>query len=332
MALKVSILVPIYGVEKFIERCAVSLFEQTYTDIEYVFVNDCTPDNSIEVLLGVVHKYPNRLKDVVIINHEKNKGLGEARNSAVSASTGDFIMHVDSDDYLDVNCVLDCVQTQMESCADVVAFDQIKIRNGYKLRETKPAFSSPKDMAVHIIRRDCPNGVCSNFIRRSLYTDNDIKVENGVSMGEDLIVLPRLLYYAKIVANQHSSCYYYDNTNEQSYTASFSEKKANQVWDVINYLDSFYADKEQEYHKALDVRRLRVAAEQIKTASIAGGYDAYIREKQIDVKKLAPTYSSYIDGALKFGITLDSIFLMRSYFKMASKAKSILNRIKQQIL
>ena len=57
--MKVSILVPVYGVEKYIEKCAVSLFEQSYEDIEYIFVNDCTPDRSIEVLRGTIARYPH---------------------------------------------------------------------------------------------------------------------------------------------------------------------------------------------------------------------------------------------------------------------------------
>ena len=74
--LKVSILVPVYGVEQYIEKCARSLFEQTYSDIEYVFVNDCTKDDSIGVLKRVLEKYPQRMQQVRIINHEKNMGLG----------------------------------------------------------------------------------------------------------------------------------------------------------------------------------------------------------------------------------------------------------------
>lgn len=65
----VSICVPIYGVEKYIERCAISLFEQTYKNIEYIFVNDCTQDNSIDVLKSIIEKYPVRKNCVRIINH-----------------------------------------------------------------------------------------------------------------------------------------------------------------------------------------------------------------------------------------------------------------------
>ena len=66
----VSLLVPIYGVEKFIEKCAVSLFEQTYSNIEYVFVDDCTPDNSISVLRDIIAEYPGRKSKVRILHHE----------------------------------------------------------------------------------------------------------------------------------------------------------------------------------------------------------------------------------------------------------------------
>lgn len=98
--LKVSILVPIYGVEQYIERCAKSLFEQTYSEIEYVFVNDCTKDDSIGVLNRVLEKFPQRKLQVRIINHEKNKGLGAARRTAILNANGDYILHVDSDDYI----------------------------------------------------------------------------------------------------------------------------------------------------------------------------------------------------------------------------------------
>ena len=98
---QVSILVPVYGVEKYIERCARSLFEQTYENLEYIFVNDCTPDKSMEILMRVMEDYPNRKGNVRIFHHEHNRGLSAARNTALDAATSPFVTHVDSDDYLD---------------------------------------------------------------------------------------------------------------------------------------------------------------------------------------------------------------------------------------
>ena len=120
---KVSMLIPIYGVEKFIERCAVSLFEQTYQNIEYIFVNDCTKDNSVVILKNVVERYPQRKLQVRIIEHEKNKGLAGARNTAVAAATGEFVMHVDSDDYVDKDIVKKTILSQKKVDADIVIVD-----------------------------------------------------------------------------------------------------------------------------------------------------------------------------------------------------------------
>ena len=72
---KVSVLVPIYGVEKYIERCARSLFEQSLDNIEYIFVNDCTKDKSMDILYEVIKDYPHLLEQIRIINHETNRGL-----------------------------------------------------------------------------------------------------------------------------------------------------------------------------------------------------------------------------------------------------------------
>lgn len=96
---KISLLIPVYGVEKYIERCARSLFGQTYQNIEYIFVDDCTKDSSIAVLKKVLDDYPFRKEQVTIIHHNFNKGLSAARNTAFNHATGDYIIHVDSDDY-----------------------------------------------------------------------------------------------------------------------------------------------------------------------------------------------------------------------------------------
>ena len=119
----VSICVPVYGVENYIERCCRSLFEQTYSNIEYIFVNDCTPDDSIKVLEHVLSEYPVRKENVKICNHQTNKGLAGARNTAIETATGVYLMHVDSDDYLDLNAVECLVNTALSEDADVVQYD-----------------------------------------------------------------------------------------------------------------------------------------------------------------------------------------------------------------
>ena len=105
--MKLSVCVPIYGTEKYIERCARSLFDQDIQDVEYIFVNDCTKDAAIDVLKNVVADYPYVGSRVKIINHEKNKGLAGARLTGLQNATGEYVWCVDSDDYIQQKAIME---------------------------------------------------------------------------------------------------------------------------------------------------------------------------------------------------------------------------------
>ena len=97
----VSILVPFYNVEQYIDRCIQSLIEQTYENIEILLIDDCSPDKSLEIAQHYAHNDP-RIK---ILRYEKNRGLGGARNYGLENATGEYLLFVDSDDYIEPNTV-----------------------------------------------------------------------------------------------------------------------------------------------------------------------------------------------------------------------------------
>ena len=128
---KVSILVPVYNVAAFIEKCARSLFEQTFADIEYVFVDDCSPDNSVEILQRVLEDYPERKSCVKILRHEVNKGVSSARNTALRNASGDYVFFVDSDDFLELDAIALLLDKAKGTNVDIVLCD---IKNLYNNR------------------------------------------------------------------------------------------------------------------------------------------------------------------------------------------------------
>ena len=195
--IKVSICVPVFGVEKYIEKCAISIFEQTYPNIEYIFVNDNTPDKSIEILESVIERYPNRKPYVRIIAHKKNRGLAAARNTAVDAVNTEFLMHVDSDDWVETDIVEKCVNKQLEGDYDIVSVDII--REWVKLSEriVLPNFKDSRDMTLKLLSRKSFHSIYGHLIRTSLYKDNNIRLDEGLNMGEDYFIIPRLSYFAK---------------------------------------------------------------------------------------------------------------------------------------
>ena len=100
MTPKVSVIIPVYNVEKYMEKCCRSLFGQTLENMEFIFVDDCTPDNSISVIESVLQEYPQRKSQVKITHHDKNRGLPSARNTGLGLAQGNYIIHCDSDDWV----------------------------------------------------------------------------------------------------------------------------------------------------------------------------------------------------------------------------------------
>ena len=217
--MKVSVCVPIYGVEMYIEQCAVSLFEQTYKDIEYVFVNDCTPDKSIEVLKSVIERYPDRKNQVKIINHEHNLGLAGARNTAVENATGEYILPIDSDDWLDPDAIAKLISAAKAQDSDFIGYALTIEKGGNSLHRIQP-FRESKHTTLNLILSDSNtigHQMWSNMIKRDLFVQNGIHAEIGVNQSEDYSVMPRLFYVAKNPIFVSDVFYHYRMDNENSY-------------------------------------------------------------------------------------------------------------------
>ena len=120
---KVSVIIAVYGAEKYIEKCARSLFEQTLDDIEYIFVDDCTPDKSMDILISVINDYPNRKNQVKIIHNETNLKQGGTRAIGMKAATGDYLIHCDPDDWVEHNMYELLYNKAIEDNADIVVCD-----------------------------------------------------------------------------------------------------------------------------------------------------------------------------------------------------------------
>lgn len=258
----VSICVPIFGVEKYIKRCAISLFEQTYKNIEYIFVNDCTQDKSIEILQDIIHEYPDRKPYVKIINHNKNLGLGASRNTAVEATTGEFLMHVDSDDWINKDCVELCVKKQKESNADIINFDSIKHLKGNNLILRQSDITTPYDLTLKILKRTAPIMIWSRLIRTQLYKNNKIAVDKGINMSEDYQVIPKLVFNAKIISVIHTRLYHYNCINDNSYCSTSSWNNTKQILHTCNNLTAYFSHRNPYLLDAINEGKIKVLTNQ----------------------------------------------------------------------
>jgi len=221
MTSAVSIIVPVYSASNYIERCARSLFGQTFDDIEYVFVNDCTPDESIEKLQKIIEQYPHRKERVKVINHEKNRGVSASRQTGIDNSTGSYILFVDNDDWIESNMIETMYNKAKEEQADVVVCDFIiekKNKNEYYsdyVSENKSDYF--RDMLENKL---CNCSLWNKLIRRSFFELPDCRFNENLIIADDWFALIRIFYYVKKCVKIDTAFYHYNRKNPFAQTAS----------------------------------------------------------------------------------------------------------------
>lgn len=241
----ISILVPVYNVESFIGKCAESLFSQTYQNLQFVFVNDASTDRSLQILHSQINKYPNRSNSILVINNERNYGLSKTRNIALSHALGKYIIHVDGDDYLEPDAIQKLYELALNTSADIVVGDFVFDFEKYSKPYTHSSFLTKNDYLFHIIRRKVPCCIWGKLIRKSLILKNNITSIEGVSFGEDFVVMVRLLDQAKQIQFLNKVIYHYVKTNQSSITANIDEKSVNDLLVVNEVLFSYF--KKNQY-------------------------------------------------------------------------------------
>ena len=251
MDYKVSVIVPIYKVEKFIGRCVDTLMRQTLKEVQFIFVNDCTPDNSISVLEKVLAAYPERMDSVSFINHDINKGLPAARNSGMKEAVGEYIFHCDSDDYVETD-MLECLYNDAKSKgADIVWCDWFLTFEKNERYMKQPEFKNTTDALKSMLGGGMKYNVWNKLVRRSLYIDNNISFPSGYALGEDMTMM-LLFAHANRISYLSKAFYHYVKINTGAMSGVYSEKHMTElrynVDRTIKALKTVYGERlEKEY-------------------------------------------------------------------------------------
>lgn len=214
--IKVSVIVPIYNTEKYIERCARSLLEQTLNDIEYIFINDCSTDNSIHILKHVINDYPNRTENIKIIQLDKNHGLCYVRKTGITVATGEYIIFCDSDDWVETNAYQLMYEKAISHNYDII-FCNWKETNGTRILREKQrkTYHNNLKFIKEILKGNEMANIWSALCKQKLYK-NDI-IYPTHSMIEDAVLTTQLIYYAKSYEFINDSLYFYFiNSNSMS--------------------------------------------------------------------------------------------------------------------
>lgn len=260
--MKVSILVPIYNVEQYIERCAISLFTQTYNNIEYVFVNDSSPDKSKELLLSIIPD--DRKNSVIIIDHEHNRGLAAARLTALEYATGAYIMFVDSDDYLEPNAVERLMDKAKEGDFDIVTGGITHIFENRKIEELPPRNIDKHAYLRLLLESKVFHNNFPRVFKKSLFENNGDLFVEGINCGEDYLMITRVFYYADKISFVYQPLYNYIHVNPTSYTARFKRSNFDQLSRAEEIVRNFYVkNHDTEYLDSQIIGCLKAKAQNI---------------------------------------------------------------------
>ena len=226
---KVSVIIPIYGVEKYIERCARSLFEQTLDDIEFIFIDDCTQDDSMSLLEKEINNNHTRIatKNWIVRTERMptNSGQAAVRRHGIQLATGDYIIHCDSDDWVTGDYCEELYTRAVADNADLVICDYYKDDGAGKHGVEKAMLCSvlEKDLFRQALLQKVGASVWNKLVKRDIVMKDEI-VYARANMGEDYVLTIQYMYYSKHISYVEKPLYYYF-FNENSITKSVSEEK-----------------------------------------------------------------------------------------------------------
>jgi len=205
-----SVIVPIYNVEKYIARCVRSLFSQDMKGIQYIFINDFSPDQSISIIERIINEEYSVLKEnITILNLPENKGVSNARNVGISLATGEYVTFCDSDDWIDPNMYSSLYTIARNEDADIVACDFVNEYNDHRVIIHQPYSIDMNENMKRLLLGDIFPSLCTSIVRKNLYTKNSISFPIGLNMGEDLAINVCLYIHSRKIKYKPYPHYHY---------------------------------------------------------------------------------------------------------------------------
>ena len=252
----VSIIVPVYKVEDYIRECLDSILAQTYPYFELILVDDGSPDNCGRICDDYA-KGDNRIKVV----HKVNGGISSARNAGLEVAKGEWIMHVDGDDWIEPDMIESLIEAAQITGADMVIGDFVKYgpSAGYN---KLPTWSSDKKKSMTNYIAYVMTTIWGSIAKRSLYADHSLKSPDGISYCEDFHLIVRLCHFANKIVNVHRPFYHYRYRTTSIMSNMNGKTEADEQW---VYQDTIRFFKEQgvyeDYRKVMSWRVLKSAQE-----------------------------------------------------------------------
>lgn len=220
--MRVSIIIPVYNVEKLLPRCLDSIFAQSNQDFELICINDCSPDGSMQILKEYQQRYSDKM---VILDNEINMGQGRSRKRAMDIAKGEFIMFIDSDDYVADDYIETYLKAMEEHACDVIVGGFTKDIDGSYTQNS----ASRGEWSV--LTYPIP---CAKMYRKSFLLENNIHFSD-IRCGEDIyFALSQFYYHIQFYVMDYYGYYYYQNVNSTTESLTYEKEHEKNVAEIFS--------------------------------------------------------------------------------------------------
>lgn len=255
--ISISVLIPVYNVADKVEKCLSSLFENDIIEkCEVIVVNDCSTDNSLEIIEDFLRKNPSC--KIKLINHKKNMGLACARITAFSAAKGDYTICVDSDDWVEKTYLSDLYNLAVKTNADIVGCDAyIDFPNGNQIISHEKLSENGKECIKNIFTNKTHGYLWIKMFRRKFAVENNVVWIPGINMLEDIVFDVQLFYSAKEISYIEKPLYHYVQNNGSYMNSKVDLNKAEQLVSAMDFIQNFLlSNNDSELLESLKIEKL----------------------------------------------------------------------------
>ena len=274
-----TVVIPVYNVEKYLKRCVESVLVQGWHNYDILLVDDGSTDSSPQICDDYAKVY-----DFISVIHKKNGGLSEARNTGISHAKGDYVYFPDSDDWLEPQTFKELAEVLESQEFDIISFNREFVKG-----EEDPIVSDPlvtqvfegKDAFVQMLKHSYITGFANDKIyKKSLFIDNNISFPKG-KYYEDLGTNYKLFLSAENVFATNQKYYHYLIDNPDSITQSWNEQKFSDMFEF--YKDIFYSDFVRSQLNQEEIQILQLYYVNGLTHILASLYKSKLDKKYIDI-------------------------------------------------
>lgn len=249
--LKVSIVIPVYNVSKYIERCIKSVMNQTYEHIECIIVDDVTPDDSITKCEQMIAAYQGPIR-FIILHHEKNRGLSAARNTGLNATTSDYIYFLDSDDEISPDCIEKLSRPILRDNTIEMVMGYFKIVFENELQQPQKQKVTTGKEVVFVTNEDIRNNfygkervinqlACNKLIKKVFLVQHHLYYKEGVNW-EDILWFFYVLKYLKRLYIVPDITYIYYNRNQSITTGTADMERSMHLGRVYSEIANHFTE------------------------------------------------------------------------------------------